>query len=289
MNQFKIFILSGVITALCSHLAWAGTINSISVNEEARTVTVSLALCESSLDEPAIQTTVEGGTFMASLTAYEDTVISCDSKFLVIFNIPACTEFSETGAFLYAPDGHDAMSSNMGMGVDDATCVSVQSNFLVVTGAPAGKETYDACDEACSDYCWFGTCGGNLYDTCMDGCQADNTKSVIDTEPVIFAVPEVQCTPETLNIKSKGKWITCSVQSTSADGDFSLNDDSGNSFAIDPSLSMNGNTLLVKFGRQALIDEITSSESSFPPFVSFTRNGLELDTIKLINPGKGKN
>ena len=134
MNRFRIFILSGVITALCSHLAWAGTINSISVDQENRTVVVSVQLSESSIDVSQTKTSFIDGIFDIDIWAVEDTSTPSDYEVRVNFVIPECSEYSKIAAVLYAPDGHDDILVTAAMLTGD-TCNIVENNCQDVCDA----------------------------------------------------------------------------------------------------------------------------------------------------------
>ena len=108
---------------------------------------------------------------------------------------------------------------------------------------------------------------------------------------MIFAIPDMKCTPETLNLKSKGKWVTCSQvppPEYSSD-EISVSDSCGNPLCVPFSLVMDGDKELVKFNREKLIVAVSGSDSLCltTTSVSFTWNGAT-DTIKVINPGKAR-
>ena len=309
MNSLKAITIAAMMTGLCSQSAWSGTLTDISIDEGARTVGISVALCQSNINTTAINTTVDAGVLKAALTAYEDANVQCDSNFMVTLNIPPCVEFNEVGVFLYTPAGHTAMSAADGMGVDPlGACVEDVQPVALAAAQPApGCEMYDMCNEECSLF-------PSNYETCMkewcmpgvdlDSCIAPVMAAAtvpagpveIDTEPVITQDVQgsVNCTPETLNLKSQGNYITCSAQLQPMPSDvegvavgMTVLDSNGGEVNYDleaASIRVSEDTLLVKVNRAELIGNLGGA---VPPAIKININGVG-DTIKVINPGKGK-
>lgn len=315
MNRFKILILSGVITALCSHFAWAGTINSISVDQENRTVVVSVQLCESNIDEFQSKTTFQNGIFEVEIYAIKDTSTPCESEFQVSFNVPECREYSQISVLLFAPDGHDAMPAEAAMGIA-ATCD--------VGGVNSCNDAYNAClatCAACESNCMMDpltmfTCLPlcKMDYTCLDdlnACQLLWDQSVIEEMPAMTVQPVfkevvdntqnivVDCMPNKLNLKSKRKWVTCYLGVPPEGSLEDINIDSitltymGNSELTVKKSDIEDEMLMVKFSRQELIEGIGSAD--VPGNIELTVTGIladgtfsGTDTIQVVNRGKKK-
>jgi len=109
---------------------------------------------------------------------------------------------------------------------------------------------------------------------------------------------QINIDPDTLNLKDNGNYITCYIQLP--DG-YNVEDIDISSIKLEDTLTVeHGNIqdgiLMVKFSRKDLIDYIKTLGLTYPEYVTLEVTG-ELaggttfcgsDTIKVINPGKGK-
>ena len=100
------------------------------------------------------------------------------------------------------------------------------------------------CQEACSD----------ALDICASDCIGATMTVPLNSEPLVI---DVSCTPETLNLKSKGKWITCyigvpegSSSGVIEPGSISLNYE-GSVLEVDK-YAIEDQRLMVKFDRQEI-------------------------------------
>jgi hypothetical protein len=110
----------------------------------------------------------------------------------------------------------------------------------------------------------------------------------------------VNLTPETLNLKSQGRWITAKIEVT---GDKSNDDIDIESIKLEETIkveqsSLSSGELMVKFNRSEVISLIEDMDIDPPETVELTISGNftgdnetsfeATDTIRVINPGKGK-
>jgi len=123
----------------------------------------------------------------------------------------------------------------------------------------------------------------------------DQTTALQDSETLTFHVTSVTCSPDTLNIKSNGLWVTCALNLY--DG-YTLEDVDVSSIYLNGTMLADNaviedETMKLKFSRQALIADITADDTAVFPMVStLTVTGALLDgttfeasdTIRVINP-----
>lgn len=118
-----------------------------------------------------------------------------------------------------------------------------------------------------------------------------------ETPPPTPITAQVNITPDTLNLKSGGKWITCRIQLPAgykpADIDVAT---VLVGTVVTQKAGAKGKALLVKFSRASLITYIQSLGVTPPVDVVLTvtgslKNGTPFsgtDMIRVINPGKKK-
>ena len=116
----------------------------------------------------------------------------------------------------------------------------------------------------------------------------------------VFEV-SVNITPETLNLKSNGRWITAHV---TVAGDKSIEDIDVDSISMEDSIavdksSISSSDLMLKFSRSEVVSLIEDMDIDPPETIelSITGNFTDdnetsfeaMDTVRVINPGNNKN
>lgn len=102
---------------------------------------------------------------------------------------------------------------------------------------------------------------------------------------------DVNIDPDVLNLRSKGKWITCYIQLPNG---YDVADIDVASIRLEGSLEvqhsdLNGDVLMVKFDRSEVQAMLEPGENVLTLAGQFTGGGLQFqgsDTIQAINPGK---
>lgn len=142
-------------------------------------------------------------------------------------------------------------------------------------------------DTLCLDEC------GDVSRECADNC-TDALEDCLDGETSETAVLDIR--PDTLNVKSGGRWITASltgVAPASVDcASLRLQE------TIEPEWCAAGlDSLLVKFSRLDVVDHILETGAELPADIELTLTGVcagaedagfaASDTVRVISPGRG--
>ena len=298
-----LFFALGLFLLTASSL-FAGKLGEIKiegVEGEPYMVKINLKACQN--DATAIGQAM-GETFLVQIFAYSDCtcegtedgagITDCDPQvpFEMIVEVPPCNSFSKVDVQLYDVNAQ-AKIPELGL-VSLADSMSVEQELEVRQQACCNSQ-YDACMDACDEN------GGTDEEiqACKDACQNAYQECLKPTTEF-----GLSCHPETLNMKSHGRWITCILTETS--------DETGSGVeGIDPSsleLSVGersmapdwynmecSGALMMKFNRQELQEMIMDLEEdpTFPMTVPLELSG-ELydggkisasDEITAINPG----
>jgi len=326
MNRFKIFILSGVITVLCSQFSWAAGIMGVNFPTD-RTVEITGMLCEDgSVD--SFETTLLDDTLHIHFFVSEGTV-ECETEIaLGQIEIPACNAYSNVTTFLFTSDTlevRDAMSTEETLGVDVEGCCQEQFNFcdadyqascsaetvVCPTSVECDAILYDGGDNlwdrwlecincvpsASSSSCDLEYTCGQEMDTCLTS-MAD----LIEEEPVVLEEPEVyaQCDPDKLNIKSRGGYVTCQLESSTGNGVEGIDRNTlelrvlGAYMEADFSV-LEEDSLVVKFNKKILKNIIRGNKTQLPATIDLVITGEQdgmafeaNDTVKVFRPAKKK-
>jgi len=278
MNRLKIFVVIGMIIAFCSSFTWAGSIEIMAIDENENAL-VNVSLCGGgTIDD--LKVVSSDDTFYIFFSASETGEENCEISQEII-PIPPCSAYSKIVALLY---------SEITL-LDDTTRkdLSMDSLYVDLDGYVEGccQNEYETCIVQCDD---------------VEGCETicdENFDQCLAT-----AVPEitVDCKPETLNLKSKGKYVTCYLMSSDVDG---INDIDTNTLELhylDTSLSairseFEEDQLMVKFDRQMLqaLIKATTEGIQFPVTIELSvsgkQNGNEFeatDSMRVKQPKKKK-
>jgi len=281
MKSQTILVLILFTTFLFPGLSLGGTINQMTlVSDGGYQVEVNATLCDGNYTS---LTSSVGDNFFIQIFS-----LGCEKEknVLLTFNVPKCQEFNRIQTNLY--DGlvvttpSDIMSMNVNIDINKDECLELCDEKL----ADCNSTCIAKCEGAESD----------CYDECFQECQTLWSDCIADYQQVHFLL---RCEPETLNIKSHGRWITCFL--TPSDGnttdlidtDSVILDVMGQSIAPD-FLNSDENLLLLKFNRQAVIAAIMADGNiTFPTQVKLNVSGNldeglfgSSDTITVINPGQ---
>jgi len=123
------------------------------------------------------------------------------------------------------------------------------------------------------------------------------SSAVFAQETPSLITAQVNITPDTLNLKSGGKWITCRIQLPTGykPADIDVATVLVGTVATQKT-GVKGKALLVKFSRAGLIAYVQGLGVTPPIDVVLTVTGsmkdgtsfLGADTVRVISPGKGK-
>ncbi len=314
MNRFKIFAVVGMITALCTNFAWAGNIDVVEVDAD-RNALIDVTLCGGGAINDSTVVSSDDTLFVffsASESGSEDCVTT-----QVSIPVPPCSEYSQIVAGLcsevipvVAEDGIskdlliDSLEVELDVNIEGCcqekldTCTDAFDACAVANG-----ECLLTCDPASADY---DSCVENCNSTynCEEQftCQADyETCMMADDDPVIVA-PEItaECNPQTLNLKSKGKYVTCYLMSSEADGVTGIDEDTLQLHYASASLdaifsTLEDDYLMVKFSRPMLQALVAATETQFPVNIDLSVSGEQngeafeaTDSMRVIKPGKKK-
>ena len=212
---------------------------------------------------------------------YKDVVIGSLDYKLYVFNGSDGSEswnFTTGGEIWSSPAIADVNND----GIEEVIIGSADGKVYVID--PNGKSI----DDGCSEWRMF---GGNLKHT-----NYIEISPVIEIEAVAVEA-EIDIDPDTLNLKSKGKWITCYIELPEGYDVVNIDVDSirlqeQDELVVEHSDVQDG-VLMVKFNRQDVIAYIESLDLELPVDGTLTVTG-ELtdgtpfegtDTIRVISKG----
>jgi hypothetical protein len=326
MNRLKVIMLSAVISTFYSQLAWAGSIDAINLSEEqARTVGISTSLCPNgsieSTDAVLFDDTLYLHMFMAEECIDGEEAAPAGEQ---IFTVSACDGYSSIVAFMVDSETdmvHAALSADdRSMEVNADDCVAEQEDACLVANAsciPGTSCVEGICPDLLTCFSYLGD--SVAFETCMScetvtTCEEDNSCElelanclsavevpVIIAEPVEEEVPSItiNCNPDTLNMQSDGRWVTCYLEISEGNPEdidvdsITLTYMENQGLTVEKS-DIEDETLMVKFSRQDLIGLVAPEDvpadmelivaGNFFDGVSFS----EIDIIQVINPEKKK-
>ena len=304
MNQLKIFILSGVVTVMCAHFAWAAGITSISI-PTGRTVEVTGPLCEDgSVD--SFETTLLDDTLHIHFFVSEGTA-GCETETtLGQVEIPACNAYNRVTTFLFVSDTlevQDAMSTEGTLGVDISGCCQEQFDLCDADYQAACSAETVVCPTSIECDAILNAGGDNLWDRWLEcvNCAPSASSSSCDLEytcdqefdtcltsmadpieddPVVLEEPEVyaQCDLDKLNIKAKGNYFTCRLESSTGSGVEGIDRNTlelralGAYMEADFSL-LEEDSLVVKFSKKILKNIVRESMIQLPATIDLVVSG----------------
>jgi len=281
MKSQTIMVLILFTTFLLPGLSLGGTINQMTlVSDGGYQVEVNATLCDGNYSS---LTSSVGDSFFIQIFSF-----GCDKEknVLLTFKMPKCQKFSRIQTNLYDGSGvttpSDILSMDVSMDINREECLEV-------------------CDEKladCNSTC-IAKCQGAesvCYHECYQECQTLWRDCIANYQQAHFSL---RCEPETFNVRSRGRWITCfltpyDVNTTDLiDPDSVILDVMDQSIAPD-FLNSDENVLLLKFSRQAIIGAIMEDGNiTFPTQVQLDVSGSldeglfkSSDIITVINPGQ---
>ena len=271
----RLIILGLFAGMMAATAATAAQINHVTLIDDGN-YAYSLEVNATACNGTDLLTSTVGDTFLVQMFRP-----SCESgeevTSVTTVEIPECREFQTVQVDLYQDKvQQDTQSMPVDMDIDRQACLE------------ACKTRFESCNA---------TCDGDA--ACQDDCQKKYEECVDEFGKVEFSL---SCHPETLNLKSKGNWITCILESmgensTSEIDDGSLLLQAGEGAVPADFLKQDDDIMMVKFSRSELIELISSMEDPvFPMTVDLTVTGslsdgtpIEAsDSITAINPGNGK-
>lgn len=283
MKKTKLSLLAGALITLCANTGWADSIDTVLFDTDSQSVTIA-------------------GTFDG---CYDKDITSVgtlleDMYFLQLFTTPQseldpeCTDdmvtFSHTASVPpEVTESQIVVGLYSGLtGTPDDVVFYYPEEPVEPTCEESCTDAYDTCLAVCDETDFSLGCAVTCQDstsaTCVEECLASELQVCLDdcdtaltvcnegcavVEPAAAAIT---CTPDTLNLKSNGRWITCIMEASDdyalEDVDltpeaFTLND----TILADMAVLQDG-YIVIKFSRPALIDMISSVDDQEYPLVS---------------------
>ena len=297
MKPFKSLVFAGLFAGLSVNFAIADDIaDVVMVSEDTVVINGTLTGCAERTITSA--TFCEDTLYTIQLTAEPQAVEdeSCQAAtndFSLSFTLPENNQVTSILAQLFAFDENgEPLTENFELVLEETT-----EDLCAEECALDFAECTESCDTTCIDECaedpdCIAACPEDL---CLSDCQAME-------EECLSTCPEPQtaliCTPETLNLKSHGRWITCLVQSADIVDIEDVNLDSlmlNGTIAAERAV-MQEDLLMLKFSRHELITSLLpgdEEELEFPMEIELTVTGNLMiddspfeatDSIRVIFP-----
>lgn len=275
-------VLAGALITLCASNGWADSVESVLFDGDTQSVTVA-------------------GTFDG---CYDKDIVSVgtlleDMYFLQLFTtpqsdpVPVCTD--DMVAFSYTTTVPPEITESqiiVGLysgltGTPDEVVFSYPEEPVELTCEESCTDANDSCLSACDETDFSLGCSADCVDaddvdTCVAECVADEFLSCQDDcntaltmcneECTTVEAPDaaITCTPDTLNLKSNGRWVTCVME---ASDEYALEDVDLTAFTLNDTIIsdmavLQDGYIVIKFSRPALIDMISSVDDQEYPLVS---------------------